>query len=127
MVVVTESGLYALIFRSRKPAAQRFRKWVTSEVLPTIRRTGSYSVTPADDLKAQLAARRISITERNNAVRMVEQIKRTYGAQAAADSLPGIYASVGVTVNLSRAVVQRELPLQQQPPANQDRKKSDAA
>lgn len=39
---VTESGLYALIFRSRKPAAVRFRKWVTSEVLPTIRSTGGY-------------------------------------------------------------------------------------
>ncbi|WP_025322289.1 BRO-N domain-containing protein [Deferrisoma camini] len=41
---VNESGLYALIFRSRKPAARRFRKWVTSEVLPAIRRTGRYEV-----------------------------------------------------------------------------------
>lgn len=42
VLVVTESGLYALIFRSRKPAAVRFRKWVTGEVLPSIRKTGSY-------------------------------------------------------------------------------------
>jgi len=41
--VVSESGLYALIFTSRKPEARRFRKWVTSEVLPSIRRTGSYA------------------------------------------------------------------------------------
>lgn len=41
-VIVNESGLYALIFKSRKAEARRFRKWVTSEVLPTIRRTGSY-------------------------------------------------------------------------------------
>lgn len=40
--VVNESGLYALIFQSRKPAAKKFRKWVTSEVLPTIRNTGMY-------------------------------------------------------------------------------------
>ena len=39
---VNESGLYALIFKSRKPAAQAFRKWVTSEVLPEIRRRGRY-------------------------------------------------------------------------------------
>jgi prophage antirepressor-like protein len=42
MGAVNESGLYALIFRSRKPAAQAFRKWVTSEVLPEIRRRGRY-------------------------------------------------------------------------------------
>ena len=40
--VVNESGLYSLIFNSRKPEAKAFQKWVTSEVLPTIRKTGSY-------------------------------------------------------------------------------------
>ncbi len=40
--IVSESGVYALIFRSRKPEAKRFRKWVTQEVLPTLRRTGAY-------------------------------------------------------------------------------------
>lgn len=39
---VNESGLYALIFGSSKPKAKRFKRWVTSEVLPTIRRTGEY-------------------------------------------------------------------------------------
>lgn len=43
LLTVSESGLYALIFRSRKPAAVRFRLWVTNEVLPAIRKTGSYS------------------------------------------------------------------------------------
>ncbi len=41
---VNESGLYSLILRSRKPQAKRFKKWVTSEVLPAIRKTGSYSI-----------------------------------------------------------------------------------
>lgn len=40
--IVNESGMYALIFQSRKPAAREFRKWVTSEVLPSIRRYGRY-------------------------------------------------------------------------------------
>jgi prophage antirepressor-like protein len=44
--VVNESGLYALIFNSRKPEAKAFQKWVTSEVLPTIRKTGSYGHKP---------------------------------------------------------------------------------
>ena len=39
---VSESGLYSLIFQSRKPEARKFRKWVTGEVLPSIRRKGFY-------------------------------------------------------------------------------------
>jgi prophage antirepressor-like protein len=42
LLVINESGLYHAIFKSRKPATQAFRKWVTSEVLPQIRRTGRY-------------------------------------------------------------------------------------
>jgi len=45
--IISESGLYVLIMRSNKPEAKRFRKWVTSEVLPAIRKTGSYSATPS--------------------------------------------------------------------------------
>jgi anti-repressor protein len=42
MITVNESGLYALIIRSNKPEAKKFRKWVTSEVLPVIRKHGAY-------------------------------------------------------------------------------------
>lgn len=42
MLVVNESGLYNLIFTSRKDEAKKFKKWVTNEVLPTIRKTGGY-------------------------------------------------------------------------------------
>lgn len=41
--IVNEAGLYELIFQSRKPEAKTFRRWVTSEVLPAIRRTGQYT------------------------------------------------------------------------------------
>lgn len=40
--IINESGLYHAVLKSRKPEAKRFRKWVTSEVLPQIRKTGSY-------------------------------------------------------------------------------------
>ena len=42
MNIISESGLYALIMRSEKPQAKAFRKWVTSEVLPTIRKTEGF-------------------------------------------------------------------------------------
>ena len=47
MTTVNEPDLYSLILGSRKPEARAFKRWVTHEVLPAIRRTGSYSTTPA--------------------------------------------------------------------------------
>lgn len=44
MTIVNESGLYNLIFQSRKPEARKFRKWVTMEILPTLRKTGRYDL-----------------------------------------------------------------------------------
>lgn len=45
MLIINESGLYSAILRSRKPEAKRFKKWVTAEVLPAIRKHGSYTDT----------------------------------------------------------------------------------
>lgn len=65
---VNESGMYALIFGSKLPSAKRFKKWVTSEVLPAIRKTGQFStaknsssidtLTPAQQLLVQQAVGR---------------------------------------------------------------------
>ncbi len=44
LLVINESGMWSLVLTSRKPAAKRFKKWVTSEVLPAIRKTGGYGV-----------------------------------------------------------------------------------
>ncbi len=43
--IINESGLYSLIFSSKLPAAKRFKRWVTNEVLPAIRKTGGYGAT----------------------------------------------------------------------------------
>lgn len=43
--IINESGLYNLVLMSKKPEAKKFRKWVTEEVLPSIRKTDSYSIT----------------------------------------------------------------------------------
>ena len=45
---LTESGVYKLIFKSRKENAERFQDWITDEVLPSIRKTGSYSIKNLD-------------------------------------------------------------------------------
>lgn len=57
---VNESGLYSLIIRSSKPEAKRFRKWITSEVLPSIRKTGRYALTRAE--RTESAAARNAVT-----------------------------------------------------------------
>ncbi len=51
MYFVNEDGLYDVILDSRKPSAKKFRKWITSEVLPALRKTGSYSIPGHDDAK----------------------------------------------------------------------------
>ena len=68
MYVINESGLYALIFGSKLKSAKRFKHWVTSEVLPTLRKTGSYA-TPqltGEELMAKALIEAKSVLERQN-------------------------------------------------------------
>lgn len=51
---VNESGLYSLVLRSNKPEARKFRKWVTAEVLPSIRKTGQYVMRITPEQKGEL-------------------------------------------------------------------------
>lgn len=57
MLCVSESGLYALVMRSNKLQAKAFRKWVTSEVLPAIRKTGQYTVTATNMISEEFTSR----------------------------------------------------------------------
>ena len=80
MTLVNESGLYSLVMRSRKPEAKAFRKWVTSEVLPSIRKTGSYDInsrplTQAEIILAsaqQLVAHERTIREHDSRIEVLE-------------------------------------------------------
>lgn len=51
VTIINESGLYALVFGSKLPSAKKFKHWVTSEVLPTLRKTGKYEI-PKDPMSA---------------------------------------------------------------------------
>lgn len=55
MTIINESGLYAVILRSDKPEAKPFRKWITAEVLPSIRKTGRYEARPVSEVDRLLA------------------------------------------------------------------------
>lgn len=65
MYIINESGLYALIFGSKLESAKRFKHWVTSEVLPAIRKTGAYQKPMTTDQKIQLLAQgNVELTEK---------------------------------------------------------------
>ena len=61
--LINESGLYSLIFGSRMPEAKSFKRWVTHEVLPAIRRDGGYMVLREDESPESLMARALKMAE----------------------------------------------------------------
>lgn len=68
MTVINESGLYSLVLTSRKAAAKRFKKWVTAEVLPALRRTGTYSICTQPDIGHVLSVAEAAIVVSQQAV-----------------------------------------------------------
>lgn len=56
MTIISESGMYHAVLKSRKPEAKPFRKWVTAEVLPAIRKTGKYETTILPAMQSDLQA-----------------------------------------------------------------------
>lgn len=62
-VIINESGLYSLILSSKLPQAKQFKHWVTSEVLPAIRKDGGYIATKPDDTPEAITARALLITK----------------------------------------------------------------
>lgn len=94
---VNESGMYALIFGSKLPSAKRFKKWVTSEVLPAIRKNGHFStsekfstvdtLTPAQQLAIQQAVGRRAQKTANHYQTIYRAIKLRYQI-ARYDQLP---------------------------------------
>lgn len=59
--IITEAGLYSLILRSRKPEAKAFKRWVTHEVLPSIRKSGGYMIAKPEETPEEIMARALLI------------------------------------------------------------------
>lgn len=63
MVTINESGLYSLVLSSKLPSAKRFKRWITSEVLPALRRQGGYMLTSENETPEQIMARALKIAD----------------------------------------------------------------
>ncbi len=109
MTVVNESGLYNLVLGSRKPEAKRFKRWITHEVLPSIRKTGSYtSTTSMAALPSPTQDRVSSLLLIGEAVAKVPGVK--HGIAMAA-TLTCIHENTG----LSMEPMRRALPANDEP------------
>ena len=108
MTVVSESGLYNLVLGSRKAEAKRFKRWVTHEVLPAIRKTGSYTVPAMAALPAPTQDRVTSLLLIGEAVAKVPGVK---AGIAMAATLTCIHENTGLTIETLR----RALPAANEP------------
>ena len=104
MSIINESGLYSLVFKSQLPSAKRFKRWVTSEVLPAIRKTGSYQIPkdPMDALRLMFQATEYTQEKVNQVdervIRLEENIKLD----------PGEYTYIGKIISRKVYQVGRE-------------------
>jgi prophage antirepressor-like protein len=78
LTIINESGLYSLILSSKLPTAKTFKRWVTSEVLPAIRKTGAYSNPQFDPAANTPAAKRAEAMELNAKSRVARQMMRLW-------------------------------------------------
>jgi prophage antirepressor-like protein len=78
LLTVNESGLYSLILTSRKPEAKQFKRWITHEVLPSIRKTGQY-VKPLTEREQLVAAMKLSIETSEEIAIVKEEVKEVRG------------------------------------------------
>ena len=79
MTIINESGLYSAILGSQKPNAKQFKKWVTSEVLPSIRKTGSYDLqrSPSFMIEDPIARARAWADEQEKVKLLIESEKKS--------------------------------------------------
>ncbi len=94
--VINESGLYSLILSSKLPAAKEFKRWITSEVLPAIRKTGGYIHGAEDMTDAELLAQAVLVANRTIAAR--DERIRELEAQAEANA-PAVLFAGAVSVS----------------------------
>ena len=79
VVIINESGLYSLILSSKLPNAKRFKRWVTSEVLPAIRKTGTYSSKPETPT---FEPKRTSVGEIASLLLQIRQVQKAQGTSS---------------------------------------------
>ena len=98
MTIINESGLYALIFGSKLPSAKRFKHWVTSEVLPTIRKTGRYSPNTYRIQDAPLSEVTALLHEASSFLREMDKVMRDQNSHPSdiAEEFKSVCSQLGI-------------------------------
>lgn len=100
--IINESGLYTVILRSDKPEAIPFRKWITSEVLPSIRKTGSYSF---EDKEAEFRKKAETEAKLNNSRARVSSMWLKIAQMVPVPEYQGICASYASTALAGKEII----------------------
>ena len=99
---LTESGLYKLLMKSRKPQAERFTDWVTDEVIPAIRKTGGYIPHNKNMSDAEIMAAAMQIANRT----IEEQRKRIDMVEKEKENLSNVIAGITPTVEYAETILE---------------------
>ena len=96
--IINESGLWSLVMGSRKPEAKRFKKWITSEVIPAIRKTGSYgAVDPIKVLNDPAAMRSLLLNYSEKVIGLEERVATLAPKAEALDRIATANGSFNIT------------------------------
>ena len=117
-IIISESGLYKLIMRSRKPEAKEFQRWVTHEVLPQIRKTGGYIPTSEPDSDEDIMARAVLVAQKTikqKNQQIAEQQTRIVELEPKARFADAVAASDGTCLvgELAKMLLQNGIPVGQ--------------
>lgn len=99
---LTESGLYKLLMKSRKPRAERFQDWITDEVIPAIRKTGGYIPQNQNMSEAEIMAVAMQIANKT----IEEQRKRIDIVEKEKENLSNVIAGVAPTVEFAEVILE---------------------
>lgn len=105
LTIINESGLYSLILSSKLPSARKFKRWITKDVIPTIRKTGGYTLVP----KTFAEALRLAATQQEQIEQQQKQLEADKPKVAFADAITSSSTSclVGELAKLIRQAVER--------------------
>ena len=103
VIVINESGLYSLILSSKLPSAKKFKRWVTSEVLPQIRKTGGYIPVDEGMTDSEIMARALLIAQGtiNKKDELIKQHEKTIEQQKPLVDFANTIASTSKSIDMS--------------------------
>lgn len=97
MTIINESGLYSLVLSSKLPTAKKFKRWVTNEVIPSIRKTGSYSALDMTQLSPEMQMLKL-LTDKAIATELAQKQQEQH-LQMVEKKVEGIRELVGINPN----------------------------